>query len=63
MMGAHSMMERPDPVRRVAPPRMTMPQIMKETVKSQMATRLRFRLEIAASADGKVRSSNGIFQV
>ena len=61
--GAHSMIDRPEPVRRVAPPRITMPQIMKATVNSQRATRLRLRREVAASAEGKVRSSKGMDQM
>ncbi len=54
------MIDRPDPVSRVAPPSTTMPQIMKATPNSQTATMWRLRRARATSLLGKSRSSNGI---
>ena len=58
--GAHSMIDRPEPVTRVAPPSTTMPQIIAATTNSQAATRCRRRRMAAASTLGKLRSSNGM---
>ena len=53
--GAHSMMDRPEPVRRVTPPSTTMTKIMKQIANSQIA-RSRFAERVAGSS----RVSNGI---
>ena len=38
MIGAHSMMDRPEPVRRVAPPSVTITRTMAQRANSQSAT-------------------------
>ena len=44
MIGAHSMIERPEPVNRVAPPREIITSSMKQTQNSQTATGRRERV-------------------
>ena len=61
--GAHSMIERPEPVSRVAPPRPIMTKIIAATMNSQPATTRRFGRLAARSlkdAPGKSPTSKGM---
>ena len=61
--GAHSMIERPEPVRRVTPPSTIITMTMNATANSQVATSRRLRRPAARSsggAPGKSRTSNGM---
>lgn len=65
MTGAHSMIDNPEPVSLVAPPRATMTRIIPAMTYSQIATKRLELGEIARSPRGrfgKSRSSNGIQQ-
>ena len=60
MMGAHSMMERPEPERRVAPPSATMTQTIAATASSHRPTARAFRRSVPVAAAEAAWASNGM---